>query len=88
MDVTFVHRHHGLEVEAHEANCADIARLAKKPDVAVLDTCFYEDRAQVFFDYNSDFYAEAGKDGCYHIAFKPCTNALPNGIWPDEFGIK
>uniref|UniRef100_A0AAU6R643 Uncharacterized protein n=1 Tax=Micrococcus phage Kurnik TaxID=3092208 RepID=A0AAU6R643_9CAUD len=81
------HSRTDLDIEVHSADCSHQERLVNR-GYTVGDPMDYDTRAEVFFDYNADFYEEGGKDACHHLAFKPCTKDLPNGVWPEEFGIK
>lgn len=86
MDITLITNNSTFEVEAHASECSRIADLTAKTWEIVSEDDF-DTRIEAFMSYNEDLYEEDGKDGCQHIAFKPCTKDLPNGDWPEEFGL-
>ena len=68
-------------VAVHGAECRDLDKLRKDPAVrAGLETISEPESwvtAKGFAtDYNADFYDEAGNEGCFTIAFFPCTGMV------------
>lgn len=63
-------------VQVHGPGCGHLKKLARSP---FFDAGSPEewDSAQDFYnDYNADFYAEDGQDGCWDIAFYPCSGLV------------
>lgn len=68
-------------VAVHGAECRDLGKLRNDPAVRAGMTSISEPEswatAKGFAtDYNADFYDEAGNEGCFTIAFFPCTGMV------------
>ena len=68
-------------VAVHGAECRDLDKIRKDPAVRAGFETISEPESWVTAkgfatDYNADFYAEAGLDGCHTIAFFPCTGMV------------
>lgn len=68
-------------VAVHGSECQHLAKIARDPavlaqmaEISGIETwASAEDFAK---DYNADFYDEAGLEGCWSIAFYPCTGMV------------
>ena len=65
-------------VVVHGAECSHLSRIRQEPHVQVGMTEIsnveqWNSKESFARDYNSDFHAEGGIEGCWPIAFYPCT---------------
>jgi hypothetical protein len=66
-------------VQGHKAGCADLTRGNLRKHNNDAWTFEVQDKAEAWFDYNSDFLAEGGPENAYDIDWKPCANHVPDG---------
>ena len=74
-------------VEIHREGCRDIAHLVAA-GWENNGAAEYANRWEAYLDYNADFYAEGGRENCWHIDFKGCCRSLKNGTWPSEYKVR
>lgn len=68
-------------VVVHSAECQHLVKIAKEPEVLarmeeISDIEKWTSAEAFAKDYNADFYDEAGMNGCWSIAFYPCTGMV------------
>lgn len=63
-------------VEVHGPKCGHLTKLARSPFFEVNEPEEWNSAQAFFNDYNADFYDEAGNDGCWPIAFFPCSKLV------------
>jgi hypothetical protein len=66
-------------VHGHKAGCADLTRGALRRHADEAWTFEVEDKADAWFNYNSDFLSEGGEDNAYEIQWAPCAKHVPEG---------
>ncbi|MGO2778227.1 hypothetical protein [Glutamicibacter arilaitensis] len=66
----------GNSVEVHAPGCAHVARYKSNPwyEEGWIDEV--ADAQAIFNEYNSDFYAESGDEGCWPITVFPCSGLV------------